>query len=284
MDDKGKDLPAEALNFGDPDQRCAWLDRARAGDALARMVRVWNFLLSSLLSCGPILIVKGQPGALDLTYVPQTPAYGTVEHIALQPDGKLVYTSQTGEFPPILQVSRLLPNGGADASFSNSYFTNGGVLTLTLDTQGRVLLGGAFASVQGQPCQGIARLEANGQLDRSFNPAGVDSQIGVLAVQPNGQILAGGPFTAFNGQPRNGLARLNPDGSLDPSFNPEAGVSVANNRTHLIQSVGMLPGGRLAVAGNFTWFNGVPRSRVACSIRMVLWRQVSIRRTALTER
>ena len=221
--------------------------------------RAW--FIGLLLGWAQVFLASGQPGSLDPTFIPRTPAYGSVVALALQPDGKLVFDSEVPIYSGVTQIGRLLDNGASDTTFTNSFFTNTAVLALALDPQGRILLGGEFLAVQDLSRQRIARLDANGLLDPAFNPAGPNAEIAVIIVQTNGQILVGGPFKTFNGIARNGLARLNPDGSLDPGFNPGAGVSTANS--DVIKAIVLLPGGRIVVAGNFTQYNGVARSRVA---------------------
>jgi uncharacterized delta-60 repeat protein len=214
-----------------------------------------------LLSWAQVFLASGQPGSLDPTFIPETPAYGSVVGLALQPDGKLVFDSEVPVYSTVTQIGRLLDNGASDTTFTNSFFTNTPVLALALDSEGRILLGGEFLAVQDLSRQRIARLDANGLLDPAFSPAGPNAEIAVITVQTNGQILVGGPFNTFNGITRNGLARLNPDGSIDPGFNPGAGVSTANS--DVIKAIVLLPGGRIVVAGSFTQYNGVARDRVA---------------------
>jgi uncharacterized delta-60 repeat protein len=62
-------------------------------------------------------------------------------------------------------------------------------------------------------------------------------------VQPDGKILVGGDFVV-PGQVSDRLARLNPDGTVDTSFEGKANISV--------QSMALLPGGKILLAG---WFN-----------------------------
>ena len=233
--------------------------KTRNNECSRRCQRAW--FIGLLLSWAQVFLASGQPGSLDPTFIPETPAYGSVVGLALQPDGKLVFDSEVPVYSTVTQIGRLLDNGASDTTFTNSFFTNTPVLALALDSEGRILLGGEFLAVQDLSRQRIARLDANGLLDPAFSPAGPNAEIAVITVQTNGQILVGGPFNTFNGITRNGLARLNPDGSLDPGFNPGAGVSTANS--DVIKAIVLLPGGRIVVAGNFTQYNGVARSRVA---------------------
>ncbi len=97
-----------------------------------------------------------------------------------------------------------------------------------------------------------------GSLDRSFNPGtGANNLVKTLAVQTDGNVVIGGAFTAYDGTNRNYLARLTANGRLDRTFNPGSAANA------IVSSVGILPGGRIAVAGAFTTFNGSSLNRVA---------------------
>jgi hypothetical protein len=65
----------------------------------------------------------------------------------------------------------------------------------------------------------IARLNANGSLDNSFNPGnGPDGGVGAIAVQPDGNILIAGNFLFVNGVMQWSMARLYGD-SATPALN-----------------------------------------------------------------
>lgn len=66
----------------------------------------------------------------------------------------------------------------------------------------------------------IARFNADGTLDRSFDPGvGPNSDVYSILPRPNGDILVGGPFSVFAGQPSSAyLVRLFRDGSVDSTF------------------------------------------------------------------
>jgi hypothetical protein len=95
---------------------------------------------------------------------------------------------------------------------------------------GKILIGGNFTSVGGGDGlatlrQFIARLNADGTVDMSFDP-GANNVVYALAVQPDGKILVGGTFFMLAGggagtTTRHAIGRLNADGSLD-SFDPGA--------------------------------------------------------------
>ncbi|MFC6998422.1 T9SS type A sorting domain-containing protein [Rufibacter roseus] len=132
------------------------------------------------------------------------------------------------------------------------------VLTITAQSDGKILIGGKFTSYNGTPRSYIARLTPEGSIDPDFNPgAGANGFVNTVIVQPDGKILVGGDFTSYNGTVRNRIARLNADGSLDTDFNPGIGADAAV-RTMVLQ-----PDGKIIIGGEFTSYNGTPRGRIA---------------------
>src|SRR5213592_53877 len=74
-----------------------------------------------------------------------------------------------------------------------------------------------FSLLAEQPRNSIARLNADGAIDPTFNP-GTDGYVLSLAIQADGKILVGGYYNTLGGQPRNYFGRLNSDGTLDTVF------------------------------------------------------------------
>ncbi len=140
-----------------------------------------------------------------------------------------------------------------DSAFLNPG-ANGTVYSLAIQADGKILVGGDFTTLGGQPRNHIARLNADGTLDSAFNP-GAGSYVDLLAIQADGKILVGGWFTTLGGQPRNHIARLNADGTLDSAFNPEPDSSVL--------SLAIQADGKILAGGAFTTFGGQPRNSIA---------------------
>jgi uncharacterized delta-60 repeat protein len=103
----------------------------------------------------------------------------------------------------------------------------GTVLTTVVQPDGKILIGGSFTTVLGVTRNRIARLNANGSLDKTFNP-NANGTVESIVVQRDGRILIGGFFTTL--QPaskgavimRRHIARLLPNGALDLGFAPDA--------------------------------------------------------------
>jgi hypothetical protein len=77
-----------------------------------------------------------------------------------------------------------------------------------VQADGKILVGGSFTALGGQPRDHIGRLNPDGTLDTGLNP-GANDWVPSLAVQADGKILVGGGFTTLGGQPRNFIGRLN---------------------------------------------------------------------------
>src|SRR5206468_6156034 len=113
-------------------------------------------------------------------------------------------------------IARLNSDGSLDTNFK-PISVNGGtyapaipglVNALALDGQGRVLVGGDFVTLNGQVRTNLARLNPDGSLDATFNPAaGTDFAVNSALVQSDGKILIAGYFNLVNGVTNNYLAR-----------------------------------------------------------------------------
>jgi uncharacterized delta-60 repeat protein len=172
--------------------------------------------------------------------------------LALQADGKVVAGFQ---YPPY--IARFHADGSADTEFhaQPDYV----VYDLVVQPDGKILAAGYFEKMGGQRHRLLARLNADGSVDGSFNVdvghAGLNwGVVRRVAVQADGKIVFGGGFTSVNDVPRQSLARVNADGTLDSQFNASSDGEV--------HGVVVQPNGRIVVAGDFTMLNGQPRLRL----------------------
>ncbi len=102
---------------------------------------------------------------------------------------------------------------GAVASFAPS--SNSNIDAIAVQSDGRIVIGGAFSNVGGVTRSRIARLHQNGVVDDTFNPS-ASNRVRALAIQSDGRIVLGGDFTLIGGVERRYLARVDVSGSLDP--------------------------------------------------------------------
>jgi len=227
-------------------------------------IRKKRFLFLLFILVLPFL-TQAQDGSNDLTFnvgefIQGYKANGGVSGIALQPDGKVLiggdFTTVNGT--PSDRIARLNSDGSLDSSFNPGTGANFTIFNFALQSDGKILIVGDFFVYNGTARGRIARLNADGSLDTSFNPdTGADSRIWSLVIQPDGKILIVGAFNSYDGVAINRIARLNTDGSLDTSFNPGTG---ANN---IVQSLALQPDGKILIGGLFTSYNGTVINRIA---------------------
>jgi uncharacterized delta-60 repeat protein len=201
-------------------------------------------------------------GSVDSSFDAGIGPNGSVNGLAVQPDGKILICGPFGELNnlPWFGFARLRTDGSVDTGFANLF---DGVRALGLQNDGKILVSGIYPATTLPQTNCIARVGTNGILDVTFNPLVVSGAYGAYAsafcFQSDGRIIVGGPFTELNGVPRNSLARLNSDGSVDTNFN--AGIAVSGATSVL--SLAMTPQDQIVVGGNFSSVNGYSRNGIA---------------------
>lgn len=193
-------------------------------------------------------------GDLNLDLVPN------IESIVVQPDGKIIIGGRI--FNAATQARglfRLNADGSVDTAFNGGNTTANSVVNRVLrQADGKLIIVGAFTNYSGTGRNRIARINTDGTLDTTFNPGtGANSTVLDAALQPDGKLIIVGAFTTINGLTQNRIARLNTDGSLDPSFNTGTGAD------NTINSIAILPTGKLAIGGTFSNYTGVSKNRLA---------------------
>lgn len=186
-------------------------------DADSYVTQVTTFPNGDVLIAGSFTAVGGQPrnhyarlnpdGSVDTSFH-NSLAAGAVHAIAVQPDGKALIGGKGSQGNGGLL--RLNADGSVDTSFVD--VATGGtpaIHSIALQADGRILIGGEFIAMGGQPRANLARLNADGTLDASFDAGTLSSNplpIKSIAVQPDGRILIAGYGL---------LRRLLPNGQAD---------------------------------------------------------------------
>ncbi len=199
-------------------------------------------------------------GSLDTSFNPTGGANAPVYAVALQTDGKILiggdFTSVGGYSYD--RLARLNSDGSVDTSFVNPVMQGAWVASIAVQTDGKILIGGAFNGVAGNAGYAIARLNADGSYDASFVVgSGANQAVYALLLQTDGKVLVGGGFSAYDGTSINRIARLNTDGSLDTTFNPGAGVTGSHVYTIAMKQ------NRIVIGGGFDAYDGAARSNMA---------------------
>jgi len=209
-------------------------------------------------------------GSLDAGFLlpsASSGANGQIYALAIQADGRIVAGGSFGNFDGVVEngIVRLNYNGTLDTTFNPGSGADNPVFALAQSpVDGKILAGGAFATLDGTTFNGIGRLNTDGTPDTSFNSGGLgigspESSLAVyaVAVQADGKIIIGGDFTTYNGVPASHLARLNLDGSLDTAFGAGTGASDP------VRAITIQPDGTILIGGQFTNYNGIALNHVA---------------------
>jgi uncharacterized delta-60 repeat protein len=165
-------------------------------------------------------------GTLDTAFATNT---GTdflgnqIDAIAVQSDGKIVCVGDfiTFNSTVVNHIVRLNSNGTVDTAFTANTGTAFSHLTLSLaiQTDGKIIVGGNFTSFNGTTSRRIARLNSDGTLDTVFTAntggavigGGFSGRVESIAIQSDGKIICGGLFTTFNSTTVGRIAQLNGD-------------------------------------------------------------------------
>jgi hypothetical protein len=144
-----------------------------------------------------------------------------------------------------------MPDGTLDASFAPN--PNGPVNAIAVQPDGKVLIGGAFSSLNGAPGFGrLARLHRDGSIDPSFQTGtGFNDTVTAVTVALDGEIFVGGMFTAYNSfTAYNRLVKLSAAGVLDRQFNASPGVNNEVSDLLLRSNGSILVSGYFSAVGN----------------------------------
>jgi uncharacterized delta-60 repeat protein len=205
-------------------------------------------------------------GTHDSTFQSGTDTNSSLVSLAIQSDGKVVCS---GGYIYVNGVSRdglirLNSDGSADPAFNaGTGAPNNSGAAIALQSDGKIILGGAFTLINGTNRERAARLNSDGSVDNSFVPgSSINGVVNQVALQPDHKVVVGGEFTIAGGALRNRVARLKSDGHLDSSFNSGAGVYGEYFKLQ-IASVVAQPDGKTIIGGDFTSINGTNCNRIA---------------------
>ncbi|MBU6245394.1 MAG: putative Ig domain-containing protein, partial [Actinomycetales bacterium] len=164
---------------------------------------------------------------------------------------------------PAMAVS----DGTLDTAFKSNIGSGGNasVFAVALQSDGKVLIGGAFTSWNGTSANRFSRLNSDGTFDSAFQSnigTGATTTVYDTVEQSDGKILVAGDMYNWNGTRAGGLVRLNSDGTLDTAYKANTGTGSDG----LINSIALQPDGKLVVGGWFTSWNGT--SSVGSLVRL----------------
>jgi uncharacterized delta-60 repeat protein len=107
---------------------------------------------------------------------------------------------------------RLNTDGSLDDSFEIGKvvsYTDDKVMTIVVEENDKILIGGWFNLYNSQPTKHFTRLNPDGTIDNTFNiGVGPDSSVYAIGVQPDHKIIIAGKFSKYDNIWRNKIARL----------------------------------------------------------------------------
>ncbi len=183
---------------------------------------------------------------------------GTVEAIAIQNDGKIIVGGSFRFFNGISRrgICRLNVDGSLDANFIVGTGVNNYINTVSIQSDGKIIIAGLFQDYNEFPRRNIARLNPDGSLDNSFISASdFYGVINTSVIQSDGKIIVGGDFTTYSGTLFNSIARLNNNGTIDITFN--AGTGIQSSNFSGINKIVIQPDNKILLAGKFLSYNNI---------------------------
>jgi uncharacterized delta-60 repeat protein len=181
------------------------------------------FSFGYIITGGPSTFFHGAmrfntDGSHDLSFRPATFSEGftftRVYDIEVLPNGQVllagrIYTASATTAPSA--VRRFNADGTLDASFLPNAVNGVSEEVWAEDVErqpdGKLLVGGGFNSISNAPRSNVARLNADGTLDSTFN-ASTDAPVYSIKGDVRGRIVLAGDFERVNNAPRTVLARI----------------------------------------------------------------------------
>jgi uncharacterized delta-60 repeat protein len=197
-------------------------------------------------------------GSFDSTFDPG----GPTGNIVSQPDGRIIIGGGSIYFSGQNRIVRFNTDGSVDTTFSLGSGANFPIHCVAALPDGKLLVGGGFQRINGEQCNGIARLNNDGSVDSTYTAEifQFGNSIYAIVVQADGKALIGGEFTSADNTKRYGLARLNANGSLDKGFDH---VAVSNDSPIDVRRIALQQDGRIIIGGYFFYVHGTRRDGIA---------------------
>ena len=258
--------------------------------------RLALYVAASVGLCGAGLATSAfaQPaGSLDAGFTLTRVLGDRIISISPQDDGNIVIGGTISEVDGVgrSSVARVLPDGELDPGFvppdiqSYNTLTDSTVTTLNpefkpvvfttaIQPDGKVLVGGSFYFINGQPGYGgLVRVNTDGSLDTSFHAPRFSGNVFSVLALSNGDVLVGGDFDFVDTKHRNCLVKLDSQGGLIKSFAPgafagtlAAGTLSAQDAASTfptVHAMALQSDGKVIIAGIFTKIAGTARRAIA---------------------
>ena len=180
-----------------------------------------------------------------------------VSDMLLLPTGQTIVVGAFGSFnnAPYNGIARLSATGAVDLTFNSGQGptannANAEITTVVAQPDGKLVIGGTFANYNGNASNGLARLNADGSFDPTFQPPlGANSRVVNVVLQTDGKILISGTLNNVPNTPA--LARLLPTGAYDAGFAPPGTLTVNGTTSITGEAIQVQPDGKVLVINGF---------------------------------
>jgi len=182
-----------------------------------------------------------------------------VYFIAIQSDGKILvwWGFDNYQWVAANRIIRLNADGSRDASFDIGDGFDDTIISIAIQSDGKIIVGGWFTTYQWIAANRIIRLNADGSRDASFDiGGGFNNLVGSIIIQSDGKILVWWDFTTYQWVAANRIIRLNVDGSRDASFDIGGGFN------NLVGSIIIQSDEKILVWWGFTAYQWVAANRI----------------------
>ena len=191
-------------------------------------------------------------GDIDTSFYIGTGPDKMVRTIDIQTDGKIIIGGDFTSFNGISRnrIARLNVDGSLDESFNPGDGANNKILSIVIQDDDKVIIGGQFSLFDSTGYRYLVRLNTDGSVDTNFvTGTGPDFALRDVELQEDGKIIIGGYFSNYNDKTANDIARLNVDGSLDTTFS--SGDGTDSN----FENIELQSDGKIIITGLFENYN-----------------------------
>ena len=246
---------AEAFVSGSPN--------AGVYQSTGKLILGGSFTAYGGTTVGGIVRVNADDAVIDGTFTSGTGidlgSGQAIENMITFSDGSILLIGEFHSYNSnaCFGIAKIGINGVFDATFNTGtgFDVDGDayVSCAAIQSDGKVLVGGEFATFNGSTVKNLIRLNTNGTRDTAFSTAlgsGFNGWVEAICVQADGKILVGGGFTTFNGTFSRRLVRLNSDGTRDTSF------PVGEGFDNAVRGIIIDENDNIQVVGTFTTYKG----------------------------
>jgi uncharacterized delta-60 repeat protein len=198
-------------------------------------------------------------GSRDTTFNPGTNNFTVYSGYLTGSQYVLAGNSSTYSGSAVNRIVRVNSNGTRDTTFNSGTGANNVIYTISSQSDGKIIAGGAFTSYSGSSNNNIVRINPDGTKDTTFNiGTGLNNPPYDLKIQSDQKIIVVGAFSTYSGSisGQDRIIRLNSNGTKDTTFNIGTGFNGSPAGIFLQSD------GKIIVVGSFTTYRGSSSNRI----------------------